>query len=79
MKFKEQKGNVFVFDGGSAGGELELLEYNKYDGLFYIFMGNIMMTKQLEVGFVEDRSSAKFSDIQTAVNLMQILIEEGLV
>lgn len=77
MKFKEQRGSVFVFDGGYAGGELELLEHRYSD--FYELLGTDVSVREDLSIWHEDHSCAPYKDIQTAVNLMQILINEGLV
>lgn len=73
MKFKEKRGNTVVFDGGYAGGELELLALNNG---FFLFNG-IYLGSECNVCTFDEM--VKFSDIQTAVNLLQILIKEGLV
>jgi len=80
MKFKEQRGNVFVFDGGYAGGELKLLKCQEKDEE----LGLVFKYRHILISFsghinTESIGFARHSDIQTAVNLMQILIEEGLV
>gem|GEM_PF-6383304 len=77
VKFKEQKCSVFVFDGGYAGGELELRRsifgVNTYS---YCVNGDvILINRDLEVNC----EYMPFKEIQTAVSLMQILIKEGLV
>lgn len=74
MKFKEQRGSVFVFDGGEAGGELEL----DIVGSWFKFKGYLLITKELKLK-CNDSLWATHTDIQTAVKLMQILINEGLV
>ena len=71
MKFKEQRGDVFVFDGGYAGGELELVGSHGC----YKFK-NIHININMNIWCFD---IMKHQDIQTAVNLMQILIDEGLV
>ena len=77
MKFKEKRGNTFVFDRGYAGEELELRHSifgaNTYS--YYVNGDVILITRDLEVNC----EYMPFRDIQTAVNLMQILIKEGLV
>lgn len=78
MKFKEKIGNIFVFDGGYAGGELELMQ----DGYGYLIFKNVIITeKQGEFCIAQNGiyGFMSYQDIQTAVNLMQILINEGLV
>lgn len=76
MKFKEKRGNTYVFDGGYAGQELEMSKglYGgmmcwTYEGVI-LFGDNHVKTAMGEI--------VPFQDIQTAVNLMQILIKEGL-
>jgi len=76
MKFKEQRGNVFVFDGGYAGGELEL-HYSSECGRVNEFYMYEEVVIQRDFRITTDGSS--YQDIQTAVKLMQILIDEGLV
>jgi len=73
VRFKEKRGDVFVFDGGCAGSEftLECLGDSVYN-----FKGFISITPILEIIVC---GVANYSDIQTAVNLMQLLIKEGLV
>lgn len=73
MKFKEKRGNTFVFDGGYDLGELELL---KLINGFFVFKG-VYYNGDLEICTFD--SVVPYKDIQTAVNLMQILINEGLV
>jgi len=78
MKFKEKRGNVFVFDGGYAGGELELVQdsygfFNFNDVTITEKQGKFCIARNGVYGFMS------YQDIQTAVNLMQILIDEGLV
>jgi len=75
MKFKEQRGNVFVFDGGYAGGELEVEKQGGKMSLFFRFK-DVYIKKNLEIN---TEFTSAYQDIQTAVNLMQILINEGLV
>lgn len=74
MKFKEQRGNVFVFDGGYAGGELRMVN----DGDWFIFK-RLKVSKQLNIDLEDLMGVSSYKRIQTAVNLMQILIDEGLV
>ena len=72
MKLKERRGNVFVFDGGYDLEELELVYFRDA----YIFRGVVIrddMKLACNVSWVE------LKDIQTAVNLMTILKNEGLV
>ena len=71
MKFKERLGNVFVFDGGDEGSELKITGSHgcyKYKNIHINMNMNIWCFDIM-----------KLQDIQTAVNLMQILINEGLV
>jgi hypothetical protein len=77
MKFKEKRGNIFVFDGGYAGDELTL-EKKGCTGSFFWF-GSVAVTKNMAITIEDDRINVPYKDIQTAVNLMQILINEGLV
>lgn len=75
MKFKEQRGNVFVFDGGYAGGELELRTTLSGDAYVYETSSDLLIIdKELNISC----EYVSYTDIQTAVNLMQILINEGL-
>jgi hypothetical protein len=77
MKFKEQRGSVFVFDGGYAGGELEVLS-TKLDGVMTgITYKGVVVWNDMDVDTLG--TIVPYRDIQTAVNLMQILIDEGLV
>ena len=77
MKFKEQRGNVFVFDGGYANSEIEVLS-TKLDGVMTgITYKGVVVWKDMDVDTLGD--IIPYRDIQTAVDLMQILIEEGLV
>jgi hypothetical protein len=76
MKFKEKRGNVFVFDGGYAGGELELFELE--DDWYRLADADLDIRKDFAIRH-DAHDYAYQKDIQTAVNLMQILIEEGLV
>ena len=77
MKFKEKRGNVFVFNGGYAGGELEVLS-TKLDGVMKgITHKGVVVWKDMDIDTLGD--IVPYQDIQTAVNLMQILIKEGLV
>ena len=71
MKFKEKRGNTFVFDGGYDLDELEL-EY--LGDQMFNFKGFISVSVEMEVVVC---GVAHYKDIQTAVNLMQILINEG--
>jgi hypothetical protein len=77
MKFKEQRSNVFVFDGGNAVGELELKQ-GLYGGMICFIYKEVMMFGDLHIKTMMGEL-VPYKDIQTAVNLMQILIEEGLV
>ena len=73
MKFKERRGNVFVFDGGYDSEELELEYLGDH---VYNFKGFISITPSLEIIVC---GVANYKDIQTAVSLMTILKDEGLV
>lgn len=75
MKFKEKRGDVFVFDGGYAGGELELERQGGKMSLFFRFK-DVYIKQNLEIN---TEFTSTYQDIQTAVNLVQILIKEGLV
>ncbi len=77
MKFKEKRGNVFVFDGGYAGEELELRHsiFGMSTYSYYVNGDVILINRDLEVNC----EYMPFKEIQTAVNLVQILIKEGLV
>jgi hypothetical protein len=75
MKFKEKRGNTFIFDGGYAGEELELTYTG---GGWYEFKG-LSISKQLVIDLEDLCGVSGYRRIQTAVNLMQILIDEGLV
>lgn len=75
MKFKERIGNVFVFDGGYDLDELELSGPHGYAETYYSYNG-IYIREDLSV-FSEH--IIPYKDIQTAVNLMTILKNEGLV
>lgn len=77
MKYKERRGNVFVFDGGSDSGELELVEH-KYDDWLYFPKGDLYIREDLAIKHDSD-DYCYYKDIQTAVNLMTILKDEGLV
>ena len=77
MKFKEQRGNVFVFDGGYAGKEIEVISTNLDSILSGIIYRGVVVWKDMDVDTCG--KIVQYRDIQTAVNLMQILIEEGLV
>ena len=78
MKFKERIGNTFVFDGGYDLGELELVAVDSSDFLKY-------KSPKGDVVYIDPHLNIKhdpmdylyYKDIQTAVNLMQILINEG--
>tara|TARA_R110002074_G_scaffold121968_1_gene256491 strand:+ start:15408 stop:15626 length:219 start_codon:yes stop_codon:yes gene_type:complete len=72
MKYKERRGNVFVFDGGYDSEELELTK--KFGG--YVFL-NVRINPDLDIDTLH--GPASYKDIQTAVNLMTILKDEGLV
>ena len=71
MNFKEKRGNVFVFDNGS---ELE----NRGCTKAWFWYGNVGVNRYMAITLIED-VFVPYEDIQTAVNLMQILIKEGLV
>ena len=77
MKFKEKRGNTFVFDGGYDTDELELgyANYSSEMGAIYKFKC-VYISSSLHVNS-DTESFLPYKDIQTAVNLMQILINEG--
>ena len=77
MKFKERRGNVFVFDGGYDSEELELRMSIITTGLYvYEVHGDvILIDRDLNI----ECAQMRYKDIQTAVNLMTILKDEGLV
>lgn len=76
MKFKEKRGNVFVFDGGYAGGEIEVVSI-KLGQKTVIKYKSVVAWNDMDIDTLGKK--VKYIDIQTAVNLMQILIDEGLV
>ena len=76
MKFKEKRGNTFVFDGGHAGVGIEVLS-TTLDHIKGITYRGVVVWNDMDVDTLG--GIAQYSDIQTAVNLMQILIKEGLV
>lgn len=71
MKFKEQRGNVFVFDVDGCELECETIH-----GGYAIEYRSVVV--ETETGCVWAGCS-KYKDIQTAVQMMQILIDRGLV
>jgi len=78
MKFKEKRGNVFVFKGGYEREEFELIQdgygfFNFKDVTITDKQGEFCIARNGTYGFIS------YQDIQTAVCMMQILIEEGLV
>ena len=75
MKFKERRGNVFVFDGGYYMDELELVKQGGKMSLFFRFK-DIYIKPNFEIN---TEFTSAYKDIQTAVNLMTILKDEGLV
>ena len=77
MKFKEKRGNVFVFDGGYAGGELEVLSTSLDNVITGIIYKGVVVWKDMDIDTCG--KIITYKDIQTAVNLMQILINEGVV
>jgi hypothetical protein len=76
MKFKEKRGNIFVFDGGYAGEEIEVLSINLDHRTVINYRGVGVWN---DMGVDTLGKIVPYTDIQTAVNLMQILINEGLV
>lgn len=75
MKFKERIGNVFVFDGGYDSEELDLVQDDEFGFFAFKF---VVITPDFSVSTYMGRM-APYKDIQTAVNLMTILKDEGLV
>lgn len=75
MKYKERRGNVFVFDGGYDSKELELSGPHGLLAPYYNYK-SICIRPDLNI-FSEYVNPYK--DIQTAVSLMTILKDEGLV
>lgn len=76
MRFKEkrahkERGDVYVFGDGY---DSELLEMHCPAGMWFIFRG-VMIDKDLMIA----AGVVTFTDIQIAVNLMKILIDEGYV
>lgn len=76
MKFKEQRDNVFVFEGGYEREEFELKSLNKSE-FYWRPDCDVYIDKDLIIDL--DDGCASYQDIQTAVCMMQILIKEGLV
>lgn len=80
MKYKERRGNVFVFDGGYGSGELELIESDSTCFMLYIARGRDRVYIDENLNIKHDPIDyLYYEDIQTAVNLMTILKDEGLV
>ena len=72
MKFKEQRCNVFVFDVDGVELECTLENYGHENCIHYV---GIRVWNDLQV----ETEAAQYKDIQTAVQMMQILIDRGLV
>ena len=68
MKFKEKRGNKFLFDFG--------LRLEKHPNKDKYYCKGVWVTKELNISL---DAPSHINDIQAAVNLMQILIKEGLV
>jgi len=77
VKFKEERGYDFVFETKLKGEDL-ILRYHKEHDWFEFVNTNILIDGELDIS-CGDLKPMSFFDIQTAVNLMQILIKEGLV
>ena len=77
MKFKERRGNVFVFNGGYDSEELELTDF--YGTNLYLFKGVLEIDTWLNIYAHKESRGFTLDQAQTAVNLMTILKDEGLV
>jgi hypothetical protein len=79
VKYKGKQGNKYIFDGGYDKGELKLIECYSSDFLkFKSDKGKVLyIDKHLNVKH-DPMDYIYYKDIQTAVNLMEILIKEGL-
>lgn len=73
MKFKHQIGSRFIFDGGYDLDELVMV----FDGWYYLYK-NCQILPDLKISSV-DGTLMDLRDIQTAVNLINILKDEGVV
>jgi len=79
VKFKEQRGNTFVFENELTGEELNMDKVRGFPHPLYEYaQAEILVRTDLAIIPMES-TAIFFEDIQTAVNLMQILIKEGLV
>ena len=76
MKYKGKQGNKYIFDGGYDKGELKLIECYSSDFLkFKSDKGNVLyIDKHLNVKH-DPMDYIYYKDLQTAVNLMEILIK----
>lgn len=70
MKYKGKQGNSYLFE--CDGEELEL-EYD--ESIMFYYYKWVAITQHFEIATLKQAQSYK--DIQTAVSMMQILIEEG--
>lgn len=76
MKFKEQRGNVLVFED-AEGWELESKCIGKSNGYFALEFDSVMVWSDMDVKLLV--GVEHYSVIQTAAQMMQILIDKGLV
>lgn len=76
MKFKEQRGNVFVFED-EDGWEVEAKCLRKSSGYFALEFDSVMVWSDMDVELLG--GAEHYSVIQTAAQMMQILIDRGLV
>ncbi len=76
MKFKERRGNVFVFDGGYDRDELELVKAKGLNDT-YSFK-DVYIKPDIKIT-TSQGILVPLRDIQTAVNLINILKDEGVV
>ena len=72
MKYKERRGNVFVFDDNN-GKELIMTS----EGDWFIF-GRLRINDRLMIDLDDLMGVCNYKRIKTAVNLMTILKDEGL-
>lgn len=77
MKFKHQIGNRFIFDGGYDSEELEIRGSIITDDLYVYEVDSDVIL--IDSSFNIECECMPYKDIQTAVNLMNILKDEGLV
>ena len=77
MKYKGKQGNEHIFDGGYDKGELKLIERDNSDFLMF-------KSEKGDVLYIDEHLNVKhdpmdyiyYKDLQTAVNLMKILIKQ---